>query len=69
MSILSSRLVVLWFVVATILVTWVFPSSTLKTNSQDAIYCFGRPHTMEGGALHWPLYTPYKLFVVVSDID
>jgi hypothetical protein len=29
---------------------------------QDAGYCLGRPHTMEGGALHWPFYVPYVLY-------
>jgi hypothetical protein len=28
----------------------------------DTIYVFGRPHTMEGGALYWPFYVGYKLY-------
>lgn len=28
----------------------------------DTCYVLGRPHTMEGGFLHWPLWSPYKLY-------
>jgi len=34
-----------------------------EADVQDAGYCFGRPYTMEGGVLHWPLYSPYKLYI------
>ena len=64
MSILDAQWVVVWFTVATILVTWVLltvPLSQLIT-PQDVGYCLGRPHTMEGGAYHWPLYVPYVLY-------
>jgi hypothetical protein len=39
-----------WLAVSVPLVLW------------DIIYVFGRPYTMEGGALYWPFYLPYKLY-------
>ncbi|KAI4599784.1 hypothetical protein KJ359_001520 [Pestalotiopsis sp. 9143b] len=44
------RATLLWFAISLPLVIW------------DSIYVLGRPHTMEGGFLHWPFYTPYKLY-------
>ncbi|KJZ74955.1 hypothetical protein HIM_05686 [Hirsutella minnesotensis 3608] len=32
----------------------------------DTGYVLGRPHTMEGGRWHWPLYVPYKLYGTVD---
>ncbi|KZZ95839.1 hypothetical protein AAL_04135 [Moelleriella libera RCEF 2490] len=40
----------LWMLVSLPLVVW------------DTCYVLGRPHTMEGGFLHWPLWSPYKLY-------
>lgn len=39
-----------WMAVSLPLVVW------------DTGYVLGRPHTMEGGSLHWPLWAPYKLY-------
>ncbi|KAF3001570.1 hypothetical protein E8E14_000635 [Neopestalotiopsis sp. 37M] len=44
------RATLLWFAISLPLVIW------------DSIYVLGRPHTMEGGSLHWPLWAPYKLY-------
>ena len=32
------------------------------------VYVFGRPHTMPGGSLVWPLYEPYILYGKVDKI-
>lgn len=40
----------LWLLVSLPLVIW------------DAIYVLLRPHTMPGGSLSWPIYTPYVLY-------
>lgn len=32
----------------------------------DTGYVLGRPHTMEGGVAHWPLWLPYKLYAEVD---
>lgn len=32
------------------------------------VYVFGRPYTMPGGSLHWPLYKPYDLYGQVDYI-
>ncbi|RYP03895.1 hypothetical protein DL764_004811 [Monosporascus ibericus] len=45
-----SRVTLLWFAVSLPLVVW------------DCIYVLLRPLTMEGGALHWPLWVPYRLY-------
>lgn len=45
-----------WFAVSLPLVIW------------DSIYVLGRPHTMEGGWLFWPLYVPYKLYGEVDHV-
>ncbi|RYP51399.1 hypothetical protein DL768_003268 [Monosporascus sp. mg162] len=45
-----SRATLLWFAVSLPLVVW------------DAVYVLLRPLTMEGGALHWPLWVPYRLY-------
>lgn len=39
-----------WLAVSLPLVVW------------DTGYVLGRPATMEGGSLHWPLYVPYELY-------
>lgn len=46
----------LWMAVSLPLVVW------------DTIYVLGRPHTMEGGWLHWPLWVPYKLYGEVDHV-
>jgi hypothetical protein len=33
------------------------------------MYCLGRPYTMPGGALHWPIWAPYKLFPSLVLVD
>lgn len=43
-----------WMAVSLPLVIW------------DTGYVLGRPHTMEGGFLYWPLYVPYKLYGTVD---
>ncbi|KAI1878170.1 hypothetical protein JX265_002538 [Neoarthrinium moseri] len=50
------RTTLLWFAVSLPLVIW------------DSIYVLGRPHTMEGGFLHWPLWAPYKLYGEVDHV-
>lgn len=45
-----SNLAILWLLVSLPLVTW------------DAGYVLLRPHSMPGGALHWPVWAPYKLY-------
>lgn len=34
----------------------------------DTVYVLGRPHTMENGWLHWPLWSPYKLYGEVDHV-
>ncbi|KAI0841619.1 hypothetical protein F5Y06DRAFT_194904 [Hypoxylon sp. FL0890] len=51
-----SKLTLLWFAVSLPLVIW------------DTGYVLLRPLTMEGGSLHWPLYTPYKLYGEVDHV-
>ncbi|PNY25631.1 Uncharacterized protein TCAP_04431, partial [Tolypocladium capitatum] len=46
----------LWMAVSLPLVAW------------DTVYVLGRPHTMEGGALHWPLWVPYQLYGEVDHV-
>jgi hypothetical protein len=46
----------LWFAISLPLVIW------------DSGYVLGRPLTMEGGSLHWPLYVPYKLYGEVDHV-
>lgn len=46
----------LWLTVSLPLVIW------------DTIYVLGRPHTMENGWLHWPLWAPYKLYGEVDHV-
>jgi hypothetical protein len=46
----------LWLAISVPLVAW------------DTGYVLGRPHTMEGGALHWPVWSPYKLYGTVDHI-
>ncbi|PHH85092.1 hypothetical protein CDD83_907 [Cordyceps sp. RAO-2017] len=45
-----------WMAVSLPLVAW------------DTAYVLGRPHTMEGGAAHWPLWAPYKLYGEVDHV-
>ncbi|RDA92063.1 hypothetical protein CP533_0980 [Ophiocordyceps camponoti-saundersi (nom. inval.)] len=51
-----SRATLFWMAVSLPLVAW------------DTVYVLGRPHTMEGGAMHWPLWVPYKLYGEVDHI-
>ncbi|KAM3515285.1 hypothetical protein MY11210_001026 [Beauveria gryllotalpidicola] len=34
----------------------------------DTAYVLGRPHTMEHGWLHWPLWSPYKLYGEIDHV-
>jgi hypothetical protein len=34
----------------------------------DTTYVLLRPHSMEGGAVHWPIWAPYKLYGTVDHI-
>lgn len=51
-----SRILLMWLIVSLPLVAW------------DTGYVFGRPFTMEGGAWHWPVYVPYKLYGQVDHV-
>lgn len=46
----------LWLAVSVPLVIW------------DTGYVLGRPLTMPGGSLHWPLWTPYALYGEVDHV-
>ena len=45
-----SPLTLLWLSISLPLVAW------------DTGYVLLRPHTMPGGSLHWPVYSPYELY-------
>ncbi len=45
-----------WLAVSVPLVVW------------DSLYVLLRPLTMEGGALHWPLWVPYRLYGEVDHV-
>ena len=45
---------VAWLLVSLPLVIW------------DTIYVLFRPHTMPGGSMNWPIYTPYDLYGTVD---
>ncbi|PQK12855.1 hypothetical protein BB8028_0003g14700 [Beauveria bassiana] len=34
----------------------------------DTVYVLGRPHTMEHGWLHWPFWSPYKLYGEIDHV-
>lgn len=51
-----TRLTLLWLAVSLVLVAW------------DTSYVLLRPHTMEGGFLHEPLWAPYKLYGTVDHV-
>ncbi|KAK4163904.1 hypothetical protein QBC43DRAFT_318901 [Cladorrhinum sp. PSN259] len=51
-----SRLTILWLYISLPLVTW------------DFSYVFLRPHSMPGGVLHSPIWTPYALYGTVDHI-
>ncbi|KXJ94277.1 hypothetical protein Micbo1qcDRAFT_231803 [Microdochium bolleyi] len=51
-----SRMLLFWFAVSLPLVVW------------DTVYVLGRPLTMEGGAWHWPMYVPYKLYGEIDHV-
>ncbi|RYP71012.1 hypothetical protein DL771_005107 [Monosporascus sp. 5C6A] len=51
-----SRATLLWFAVSLPLVVW------------DSLYVLLRPLTMEGGALHWPLWVPYGLYGEIDHV-
>ncbi|OAA56427.1 hypothetical protein ISF_07495 [Cordyceps fumosorosea ARSEF 2679] len=46
----------LWLAISLPLVVW------------DTVYVLGRPHTMENGWLHWPLWTPYRLYGEIDHV-
>ncbi len=46
----------LWLFISLPLVIW------------DAFYVLLRPHTMPGGSLSWPIYTPYALYGTIDYI-
>lgn len=50
------RVMLFWLCVSLPLVIW------------DSIYVLGRPHTMEGGWMHSPFWTPYKLYGEVDHV-
>ncbi|KAF4119313.1 Conserved hypothetical, protein [Geosmithia morbida] len=50
------NLTLIWLAVSLPLVTW------------DTLYIFGRPATMPGGSLHWPLWSPYALYGEVDHV-
>lgn len=50
------RVTLFWMAVSLPLVIW------------DSVYVLGRPHTMEGGWLHWPLWVPYRLYGEVDHV-
>ncbi|KAL9570786.1 hypothetical protein ACKAV7_005123 [Fusarium commune] len=52
----ASSTTILWLAISLPLVIW------------DIGYVFGRPHTMPGGFLHWPLYVPYALYGEVDHV-
>lgn len=51
-----SRVAVLWMAVSLPLVAW------------DTLFVLLRPHTFDGGRLHWPIWVPYKLYGHVDNI-
>ena len=51
-----SAVTLFWMAVSLPLVVW------------DSIYVLLRPLTMEGGALHWPLWVPYALYGEVDHV-
>lgn len=51
-----SRFTLLWLAISLPLVIW------------DTVYVLGRPHTMEGGWLHRPLFVPYQLYGEIDHV-
>lgn len=51
-----TTLTLAWLVVSLVLVSW------------DTAYILLRPHTMEGGFLHEPLWVPYALYGTVDHV-
>ncbi|KAM6527187.1 hypothetical protein FSOLCH5_003259 [Fusarium solani] len=51
-----SKTTLLWLAVSVPLVAW------------DTGYVLGRPRTMPGGNLHWPLWVPYELYGKVDHV-
>ncbi|KAI9822052.1 MAG: hypothetical protein M1832_003224 [Thelocarpon impressellum] len=51
-----SNLTLVWLVVSLPLVAW------------DTAFVFLRPHSMAGGALHWPVWAPYELYGRVDHV-
>ncbi|KAI9645855.1 hypothetical protein NHQ30_005290 [Ciborinia camelliae] len=47
---IPSKVTIIWLAFSLPLVAW------------DAGYCMLRPHSMPGGSLHWPIWTPYELY-------
>ncbi|KAF2994351.1 hypothetical protein E8E13_000694 [Curvularia kusanoi] len=50
----ASNLTILWLAVSLPLVLW------------DTLYILLRPHTMEGGALQWPIWKPYEIYASID---
>lgn len=48
--------------------TLIWLAVSLPPVTWDTAYVLLRPHTMEGGALHWPLFTPYKLYGEIDHV-
>ena len=53
---IPNRLTLLWLIISLPLVVW------------DTAYVLLRPHSMPGGALHAPVWTPYALYGTVDYI-
>ncbi|KAK7403467.1 hypothetical protein QQX98_010745 [Neonectria punicea] len=51
-----TTLTLLWLSISVPLVIW------------DTVYILGRPHTFEGGPLHWPLWVPYRLYAEIDHV-
>ncbi|KAF1829012.1 hypothetical protein BDW02DRAFT_190666 [Decorospora gaudefroyi] len=52
----ASNLTILWLTVSIPLVLW------------DTLYILLRPHTMEGGAIHWPIWQPYEIYAAIDHV-
>ncbi|KYK56484.1 hypothetical protein DCS_03484 [Drechmeria coniospora] len=51
-----NSLLLAWLAISLPLVVW------------DTGYVLLRPHTMDGGSLHWPLWVPYRLYGAVDHV-
>ncbi|XP_014554270.1 hypothetical protein COCVIDRAFT_28664 [Bipolaris victoriae FI3] len=50
----ASKVTLAWLSISWPLVLW------------DTLYILGRPHTMAGGALQWPLWKPYETYAAID---